>query len=192
MAIAAFERFEDEGRRGPGHGPGSGLVRGHGVGPVGLPGRPPGGSGRPALHVVGAPRADEESLADITPIGACRGARSRPVLRHGEEVSRRRALRRSAQVRRRRVALAVLTVGLLTALALPVSVLGGSSPDNAATALPTAADGGSGVVYVVQPGDTLASVAARVAPGHAARMENLLARETGSRTLVPGQHVLLP
>jgi hypothetical protein len=107
-------------------------------------------------------------------------------------VSRRRAARQQVKVRRHRLALGVLTLGLLAGLALPVSALGGSAPDSAATALAGAADAGSGVVYVVQPGDTLGSIAARVDPGDPGHMAIVLARETGSATVVPGEHLTLP
>jgi hypothetical protein len=143
---------------------------------------------------VGAERAwdDDDSLAEITSIDARRAAAGALPLRHGAEVSLRRAARRRVVVRRRRVALAMVCAGLLAGLALPVGLLGGRAPDAAATALPNAADAGNAVVYVVQPGDTLESIAARVDPGHAGRMAHLLARETGSATVVPGEHILLP
>jgi hypothetical protein len=179
MAIAAFERAE-------------GGLAGGSRGPDGAGRRQ--SPGRPELRLVGtAPDGDEAAtLAEITSIDARRSAAGALPLRHGAEVSQRRAARRRVVVRHRRVALAVLSVGLLAGLALPVGLLGGHAPDAAATALPNAADAGNGVIYVVQPGDTLASIASRVDPGHAGRLAHLLARETGSATVVPGEHLRLP
>jgi hypothetical protein len=47
-------------------------------------------------------------------------------------------------------------------------------------------------VYVVQPGDTLRSIAARVNAGAVARITAELATETGSSSVVPGEHVRIP
>lgn len=159
---------------------------------VGLPGLSAVTSGRPSLRLVETGTTEGQALAEIRPIAHCRTAREQSVLRHGEEVSARRAARHRVTVRRRRVALGLVTLGLLVGLALPVSVLGGRSPNAAATALPGAEDAGSHAVYVVQPGDTLATIARRIDPGHPAAMVRQLARETGSTTVVPGQHVPLP
>lgn len=90
----------------------------------------------------------------------------------------------SARVQRRRVVLGLILVVLLVALALPISALGGKT---VAGSVPTA-----GQEYVVQSGDTLASVAARVGGGNVERVEQQLAREAGSTVLVPGEHLLIP
>jgi LysM repeat protein len=87
-------------------------------------------------------------------------------------------------VQRRRVVLGLVLVILLVALVLPVSALGGRTVAGSA---PTA-----GQEYVVQSGDTLASVAARVGGGNTGRVEQQLAREAGSHVLVPGEHLLIP
>jgi hypothetical protein len=152
------------------------------------PGEPAGSApARPSLRVVESDGHGGGPLADITPIGS-----RRPAIRHGVEVTDRRAARQRVLVRRRRIAVAVLALGLLTGLALPVSILGGTAPDPAATSLAGASDAGSAVVYVVQPGDTLASIAAGVDPGDPAAMAQRLARQIGSSTVVPGEHITLP
>jgi hypothetical protein len=117
----------------------------------------------------------------------------RPELayRHGVEVSQRRRARASARVRRRRTVLGLATVGLLVSLALPVSLLGGR-PATGADSLPGAMAGGNGIVYVVQAGDTLQSIAARVQPGDPGRLAAQLANQTGSTHVVPGEHLTLP
>ena len=84
----------------------------------------------------------------------------------------------------RRAALAVLVVGLLTGLALPVRDLAGTTPNPPLRA---------GATYVVRSGDTLASIAQRLGPvadRHA--LITALAKETGSETVVAGEHIVLP
>jgi hypothetical protein len=107
------------------------------------------------------------------------------------DVASRRAARQAARLRRRRVTLAVLAAGMLIALALPVSVLGGRASDGASS-LPGAEAGGPGVSYVVQPGDTLRSIAGRVDPADPGKLARTLAAQTGSPVVVPGEHLLLP
>jgi hypothetical protein len=91
-------------------------------------------------------------------------------------------------VRRRRVVLAsvlaAFVLALLTLLALPVRVLGGSTlaQDPAAP----------GQEYIVKAGDTLGSIAAQADPVHRGSMVVQLARETGSTVVVPGEHLFIP
>jgi Tfp pilus assembly protein FimV len=94
----------------------------------------------------------------------------------------------SPRVRRRRVVLACVLVAfvlvLLTLLALPVRVLGGSTlaQDPAAP----------GQEYVVKAGDTMTSIAAQADPAQRAAMAVQLARESGSTVVVPGEHLFIP
>ena len=92
----------------------------------------------------------------------------------------------SPRVRRRRVVLAawrsVLT--LLILLALPIRAIGGSTLAQTAPA--------PGQEYIVKAGDTLASIATRADPSHAAALGGQLAREVGSTVVVPGEHVFIP
>jgi hypothetical protein len=90
----------------------------------------------------------------------------------------------SPRVRRRRVVLGVVVLGLLVLLALPIRALGGSTLAQVAPS--------QGQVYVVKAGDTLASIAARVAPTRAGALTQRLAREVGSSVVVPGEHVFIP
>src|SRR3974390_1715898 len=66
------------------------------------------------------------------------------------------------QVRRRRVVVGVVVAVLLVLLALPIRAIGGST---AGPAVPT-----QGQEYIVQPGDTLASIAGRADPSHTGTM----------------------
>ncbi|HEX3947576.1 MAG TPA: LysM peptidoglycan-binding domain-containing protein [Acidimicrobiales bacterium] len=100
-----------------------------------------------------------------------------------------RRVRVSARVRRRRLALGALVVGLLVALAFPISALGGQ-PVPAASAAGTS---GAGTVYVVQPGDTLWSIASRIdGNGNPRPLVEALTAKLGSATVVPGEHIDIP
>jgi hypothetical protein len=97
----------------------------------------------------------------------------------------------SAAVRRRRVVLGTLAVGMLAALALPWSGTGGS------LATPGPALAGETVAhhlpYVVRPGDTLWSIAVRLDPtGDPRPVVTRLAAQVGSDTVVPGEQLVIP
>ena len=92
------------------------------------------------------------------------------------------------RVRRVRVvlsaALAVCVLSLLVLLALPLRQLGGRTLAQDPPA--------PGQVYIVKPGDSLASIARQADPSHAATLASSLAREVGSSVVVPGEHVQIP
>jgi hypothetical protein len=102
-----------------------------------------------------------------------------------------RTTRPSVAVRRRRVALGTVAAGLLVALALPWSGTGGSL----ATSGPALA--GESVrahqPYVVQPGDTVWSIAVRLDPtGDPRPLVAKLEAQTGGPDVVPGEQLTLP
>jgi hypothetical protein len=76
----------------------------------------------------------------------------------------------------------VLLVGLLGALAVPISGLAGTTPATLT----------AGTVYTVRPGDTLRSIALRLDPGNPKTVVGQLAVETGSDAVVVGEHIRLP
>jgi hypothetical protein len=45
---------------------------------------------------------------------------------------------------------------------------------------------------VVQPGDTLLSIAQRLGVGEERSLVTQMAGQTGSQTVVPGEHIVLP
>ena len=90
----------------------------------------------------------------------------------------------SPLVRRRRVVLVLVVAVLLVLLALPLRALGGSTLAQATPA--------PGADYIAKPGDTLASIASRADPAHAASLASLMAREIGSNVVVPGEHLHIP
>ncbi|MDE3085731.1 MAG: LysM peptidoglycan-binding domain-containing protein [Acidobacteriota bacterium] len=134
--------------------------------------RPSGGAGLGRCAVAGR-RAEAE----------------RPVVspRHPSVHARRRA-----RVRRRRALLATVIGAVLVALALPWGGAGGrplatSGPVLAGAAPAAHAD------YVVQAGDTLWSIAVRLDPSGDPRVVvGKLEAQTGSDTVVPGEHLRLP
>jgi LysM repeat protein len=94
-------------------------------------------------------------------------------------------------VRRRRALLGTVAAGLLVALALPWSGTGGS------LATPGSALAGESVVahktYVVQPGDTLWSIAVRLDPtGDPRPVVAQLAAQVGGDNVVPGEQLVVP
>src|SRR3984957_6687327 len=90
----------------------------------------------------------------------------------------------SSHVLHRRVLVGAVLAILLVLLALPIRALGGSTLAQAAPA--------QGQEYIVKTGDTLASIANRADPAHAASLSGELARETGTGSGVPGEHIFIP
>lgn len=120
----------------------------------------------------------------------CRQQDQRAATSSAQSVVRRPS---ATVIRRRRVALSVVVAAALVALALPISALGGRAVHPAlTTAVPVSLSGHQGPYYVVQPGDTLSSIAARIDPSDPSQMAQRLAATTGSRTVVPGEHIHLP
>jgi hypothetical protein len=93
--------------------------------------------------------------------------------------------------RRRAIVVLVLLAGL-TILALPGVAFGGVGGDGLSSDLNNGASLSSGMVFVVQSGDTVSSIAQMIDPGNPARARSSLVRELGSRVVVPGEHVLIP
>lgn len=158
----------------------------------------PGGEGdllempwpRPVLRVVPAGtdrRGAGETQAD--PVGD-EPASAVLGVRRGPDVTVRRAARARVQRRRRRLVLGVAAAGLCAGLALPLSVLGGATPQ--AVGVPGTTLTGS-TVYVVQAGDTVWSIASRFDRGGDPRpLAEAIAKETGSATVVPGERIAIP
>jgi hypothetical protein len=78
-----------------------------------------------------------------------------------------------------------VAAGLVAALGAPIGALAGASGGPGGALMP-------GATYVVGPGDTLASIAARLAPGDPGPLVAKMAAETGSQAVVPGEHLVLP
>jgi LysM repeat protein len=94
--------------------------------------------------------------------------------------------------RRRRIAGAGAVLVALVLLALPLHALGAVTLDGRSTPGGVPAGLAPGSVYVVQSGDTISSIAERVNPSRAAAIGRDLVASTGSRVVVPGEHVVIP
>lgn len=113
-------------------------------------------------------------------------------LRRGRPVAVRRAARAKMIQRRRRtlVALALLAGALF--LALPGAAFGGVTGAGLSNDIANSSDLASGMVYVVQSGDTVNSIAQRMNSVDPAEARADLVRALGSSVVVPGEHVLIP
>jgi len=114
------------------------------------------------------------------------------VNRTGRTIAQRRASRLRMIQRRRRTVIALLLVLGLAILAWPGHAFGGTTSTGLSTDLANSSVLAPGMVYVVQPGDTLSSIGAQVNPVDPALARRALVRELGSKYVVPGEHVLIP
>ena len=113
-------------------------------------------------------------------------------LRTGRSISERRSARARQLQRRRRSLVALALVGGLAILSLPGHAFGGTTSDGLPTDLANSSVLSSGMQYVVQPGDSLNSIARLVNPVDPAEARAALVRELGSSVVVTGEHVLIP
>jgi hypothetical protein len=114
------------------------------------------------------------------------------VYRVGRTLSQRRAARVRMLQRRRRSAIGLLLVLGLVILAWPGHAFGGTTNTGLPTDLANSSVLAPGMVYVVQPGDTVSSIAAQVNPVDPALARRALVHELGSGYVVAGEHVLIP
>ena len=114
------------------------------------------------------------------------------VYRLGRTLSQRRAARVRMLQRRRRTAIGLLLVLGLVILAWPGHAFGGTTNTGLPTDLANSSVLAPGMVYVVQSGDTVSSIAAQVNPVDPALARRALVHELGSGYVVPGEHVLIP
>jgi hypothetical protein len=85
-----------------------------------------------------------------------------------------------------------VVLGALTILAIPGHVYGATTGAGLSTDLANSSVLASGMNYVVQPGDTINSIARDMNPTDPAEARTLLVDELGSTVVVPGEHVLVP
>lgn len=120
-------------------------------------------------------------------------AQSAPrLLRTGRTLEERRCARAQMMRRRRRTLLGLALVSGLIVLSLPGPAFGGVTGAGLATDLATSSTLASGMNYVVQPGDTFASIAQLMNPVDPSKARTALRRELGSSVVVPGEHILIP
>lgn len=114
------------------------------------------------------------------------------VLREGPSVAQRRRTRARVRQRRQRLAATLVVLGALTILALPGHGYGATTGAGLSTDLANSSVLASGMNYIVQPGDTINTIARDMNPTDPAEARTLLVRELGSTVVVPGEHVLIP
>jgi hypothetical protein len=114
------------------------------------------------------------------------------VVREGPSLAQRRHVRARGRQRRHRLAAGVLVLGALAILAVPGHVLGATTGSGLSTDLANSSVLASGMNYVVQPGDTINSIATDMNPTDPSEARTLLVRELGSSVVIPGEHVLIP
>lgn len=113
-------------------------------------------------------------------------------VRVGPLVANRRAARARMKARRRRSVLAALFTVSLVLLAWPGHAFGGTNGVGLSTDLASSSTLSSGMVYVVQPGDTISSIAREVNPVSPTMARAALVAELRSQVVVAGEHVLIP
>jgi hypothetical protein len=94
--------------------------------------------------------------------------------------------------RRRRTLVVLAILAGLVILALPGVAFGGVASSGLSSDLSGNATLAAGMVYVVQPGDSLNSIARMMDPADASRARESLVRELDSSVVVSGEHVLIP
>lgn len=112
--------------------------------------------------------------------------------RRGAPLAQRRAARaRMVQRRRRSLVGAALVAGLVV-LAWPGHAFGWENSVGLSTDVATSSVLSAGMDYVVQPGDTVGTIARLINPVTPALARRALVRELGSAVVVPGEHVIVP
>jgi hypothetical protein len=169
-----------------------------------IPGGRPAGAAprRAALHAAPVTRDGPRQSRDTHPSAQRVAARPRAgrQLRAGDPTAARdpqsRPLTRpvaiSTAARRRRAGGVVIALAAVVLLALPLRALGAVTLAGQATPDGVPSGLAPGTTIVVQPGDTIHSVAMRVNPHDVAQIARALVAEVGSTTLVPGEHVVIP
>jgi hypothetical protein len=114
------------------------------------------------------------------------------VFRTGPTVAKRRAARARMMKRRRRTLLGLVLVLGLVILAWPGHAFGGETGAGLPSDLANSSVLASGMNYVVQPGDSINSIARMINPvdPNVARAD--LVRELDSSVVVPGERILIP
>ena len=112
--------------------------------------------------------------------------------RTGVNVTSRRLARARRRRQRQGVLLGVAIAVGLVLLAWPGPAFGGTTGTGLPTDLATGTSLASGMVYVVQAGDTVDSIARLANPLDPALARRAIVRELHSSVVVPGEHVLIP
>lgn len=110
----------------------------------------------------------------------------------GRSLTQRRAARARMRQRRRRTLAGIALMLAVGVLAMPGTSFGGVTNTGLSTDLATSAVLAPGMSYVVQPGDTVDAIAARINPLNPTLARVALVRELDSNVVIVGEHVLIP
>ncbi len=112
--------------------------------------------------------------------------------RTGVPLSVRREARELRRKRRIRLYAGLVLAGALVILLMPGAAFGGVTGTGLSTDIASSAELASGMVYVVQPGDTLSSISKMVNPVSPQKARTVLAAQLGSSVVIAGEHILIP
>ena len=135
---------------------------------------------------------ESESYVSADPRPHLRLVTTPQTFRSGPSLAQRRGARARMLRRRRRTFVALaLTLGIVI-LSWPGHAFGGVTGSGLPTDLANSSVLASGMVYVVQPGDSLNSIARAVNPVDPAQARAALVHVLHSSVIVPGEHILIP
>ena len=112
--------------------------------------------------------------------------------RTGVPLSVRREARELRRKRRIRLYAGLVLAGALVILLMPGAAFGGVTGTGLSTDIASSAELASGMVYVVQPGDTLSSISKMVNPVSPQNARTALVAQLGSSVVIAGEHILIP
>jgi len=112
--------------------------------------------------------------------------------RTGVPLSVRREARELRRKRKNRLYAGLVLAGAVIILAMPGAAFGGVTGTGLSTDIASSAELASGMVYVVQPGDTISSIAHMVNPVNPQNAKNVLVAQLGSNVVISGEHILIP
>ena len=112
--------------------------------------------------------------------------------RTGVPLAVRREARELRRKRRIRLYAGLVLAGALVILLMPGAAFGGVTGTGLSTDIASSAELASGMVYVVQPGDTLSSISKMVNPVSPQKARTVLVAQLGSSVVIAGEHILSP
>jgi hypothetical protein len=112
--------------------------------------------------------------------------------RTGVPLAVRREARELRRKRRIRLYAGLVLAGALVILLMPGAAFGGVTGTGLSTDIASSAELASGMVYVVQPGDTLSSISKMVNPVSPQKARTVLVAQLGSSVVIAGEHILIP
>ena len=112
--------------------------------------------------------------------------------RTGVPLAVRREARELRRKRRIRLYAGLVLAGALVILLMPGAAFGGVTGTGLSTDIASSAELASGMVYVVQPGDTLSSISKMVNPVSPQNARTVLVAQLGSSVVIAGEHILIP